>query len=245
MTALKSNQTRKFYSDLMQGKEKRRLWGTDSRFSPEAICARPSVQKYFLPPVKRHIRSEHTVLDLGCGPGNFLPLVSPLCRELVGADIVPDFVAAARGLVDRLDLANVTVRQSDAILPFDEGCFDRVLMVDTIHHLEDVRSTLEEVHRVLKPGGRLLVFEPNKLNWLLWVMCVLDRNERGLLSLGTFPAYRKAMEGLFRMRDEEWSGLLLGPSSRLATSVADFLDGGLGGKLRFLLPKIFFTAEKI
>ncbi|EGY25793.1 methyltransferase domain protein [Desulfovibrio sp. A2] len=239
-----SEQTRAFYDDLMQGKARRRLWGKDTRFCPETIRQRPSVHRYFFPHVAAAIAPEHDVLDLGCGPGNFLPIVSPLCRSLTGADIVPTFVEASRQLVENEQLTNTTIVLTGPDLPFTDARFDRVIMVDTIHHLEDVTATLREVHRILKPSGKLLVFEPNKYNPLLWLMCLLDANERGLLKLGSPSAYQREMNGLFTIETWDWNGLLLGPSSRLATGIASFLDAGLGGRLRWLLPKLFLVARK-
>ncbi|GIV66467.1 MAG: hypothetical protein KatS3mg047_0860 [Bellilinea sp.] len=46
-------------------------------------------------------------------------------------------------------------------LPFDNHFFDRILLVDTIHHLPDQRNAFDELWRVLKPGGLLTIEEPD------------------------------------------------------------------------------------
>ena len=46
-------------------------------------------------------------------------------------------------------------------LPFPDGSFERVLMVDALHHIEGQREAVEEMLRVLKPGGRLVIEEPD------------------------------------------------------------------------------------
>jgi ubiquinone/menaquinone biosynthesis C-methylase UbiE len=185
------------------------------------------------------------VLDFGCGPGTFLSLLSPLCSKMIGIDIVPEFVEKSRDLIQTNGLENTDVYLSTGSIPFPNDHFDRIILVDTIHHLENIKSTLHEIHRVLKPDGKLLIFEPNKKNIVLWIMCLLDRNERGLLSLGTFDSYANVFKGLFIIDEKQWNGLLLGPSSRFSTTIADLLNSSLNGSLRWMLPKIFFTARKI
>jgi ubiquinone/menaquinone biosynthesis C-methylase UbiE len=46
-------------------------------------------------------------------------------------------------------------------LPFADGSFPRIILVDTFHHLEDQRSAMRELLRVLVPGGRLVIEEPD------------------------------------------------------------------------------------
>jgi SAM-dependent methyltransferase len=48
------------------------------------------------------------------------------------------------------------------VLPFPNGCFERVLLLDVIEHLVDRVGTLSEIHRVLRPDGLLFVAAPNR-----------------------------------------------------------------------------------
>ncbi len=50
-------------------------------------------------------------------------------------------------------------------LPFADGAFDRIVMVDTYHHLHDQHAAAKETLRVLRPGGRLVVEEPDIRRW--------------------------------------------------------------------------------
>jgi SAM-dependent methyltransferase len=238
--------TRRFYEDLAAVREVRGLWGYDSRFNPNRIRAKPSVRKHFTDVVARYVGPSDVVLDLGCGPGGFLATAAPLCGEIVGVDVVPAFVDRCRETIETHGLHNAkAVWSSDGTIPFTQGTFDVVLMVDALHHCEAPQAVLAEVHRVLKPNGRFLVFEPNKLNPALALMCCLDRNEWGLLRLGSRRAYRRLLSGDFTIEASSYSGLLVGPEGRAALRIADFVSTGpAAALLGWLSPKIFIAAAR-
>lgn len=60
-------------------------------------------------------------------------------------------------------------------LPFVDGAFDRVLMVDTFHHLHDQRAAAKETLRVLRPGGRLVIEEPDIRRWAVKLIALGER----------------------------------------------------------------------
>ena len=99
------------------------------------------------------------VLDLGCGPGPNLWYLAREGYRAAGIDGSPTAVAQAcdrlRG--DRLD-DDVDLRLGDfAVLPWDDATFDAVIDNESIYAnpMSAIRTTLTEVHRVLKPGGWL------------------------------------------------------------------------------------------
>jgi ubiquinone/menaquinone biosynthesis C-methylase UbiE len=74
------------------------------------------------------------------------------------------FVADAsfKMLRQAADKPDLIVLQSYAeVLPFPAMSFDRVIMVDALHHVENQLQTASELFRVLKPGGRLVIEEPD------------------------------------------------------------------------------------
>lgn len=103
-----------------------------------------------------HLRGSGRVLEVAAGTGLF---TRPLARE-VGTLVATDYAA---GMVARLqaavaDLANVAVEQADVYaLRFDAGSFDAVLAANVLHLLPDLPGALAALHRVLVPGGRLVV----------------------------------------------------------------------------------------
>jgi arsenite methyltransferase len=103
---------------------------------------------------------EH-VLDVGCGPGFY---VAELLEEVgaggrvVGADASPAMLAlASRRCADR---ASAGFLAADATsLPVADAGFDAALCVQVLEYVPDVAATLAGMHRVLRPGGRLVVWD--------------------------------------------------------------------------------------
>lgn len=242
----KSEETKNFYNDLVNDKVSRVLWGKGKRFSPKAIASKRSVFKYFTSVVSMYISKSDYVLDLGCGPGGFLSIIATLCDKVLGADITSSFVNECNDIIDEKLLANASaILIEPGTLPFPDAHFDKIVMVDTIHHLEHTVETIDEVYRILKKDGLFLIFEPNKLNPLLWVMCYLDKNEHGLLRLGTIKKYRELLGVRYDMVDERYNGLLIGPEGRLSLCLSDiFSSSALSPVIGWLSPKIFIAARK-
>ncbi len=239
------DQTRRFYQGLMKGENRRSIWGKENRFDADSITRRPSVLRNFVPMVGRYVVPNDKCLDLGCGTGGFLSLMSPMCQGITGADIVPLFVDECLSTIERKAITNASVVLLKGLeLPFDDNEFDKVVMIDTIHHLEAPQTTMIEVKRVLKPGGHLLIFEPNKANPLLALMCVLDPNERGLLRLGTLATYRELLGNDFEIVCREFNGILVGPEGNLSVALADLVSDPRYPWLGWLSPKLFIVAKK-
>lgn len=96
-----------------------------------------------------------TLLDAGGGTGR----VAEALRPYIGSVIVADI---SRGmLVQAQHKGLVTASAETERLPFADGSFDRVLMVDALHHVVHQGDTIHELYRVLKPGGRLVIEEPD------------------------------------------------------------------------------------
>jgi SAM-dependent methyltransferase len=109
------------------------------------------------------------ILDLGGGTGR----VSSCLRSLVGGAVVTDVslpmlrqTAAKGGLWP--------VRAMGEALPFPDGTFDRVLIVDALHHFRNQRDAIVESLRVLKPGGRLAIEEPDIRRFVVRAVAFLE-----------------------------------------------------------------------
>lgn len=96
------------------------------------------------------------ILDLGCGTGMASRRLAPRLpadARLVAGDLVQAMLAVARRLAPKIPI----VQFDAARLPFPDRTFDLVVCTFALHHIREQRRTLSEAHRILKPGGRLLV----------------------------------------------------------------------------------------
>jgi SAM-dependent methyltransferase len=98
-----------------------------------------------------------SVLDAGCGTGGFLRwLVGESdCARAAGFDLSEEAVELARLRVPQAELHVASV----SAIPFEDAGFDLVALNDVLQHVpeDDVRASLAELRRVLRPGGTLLV----------------------------------------------------------------------------------------
>jgi SAM-dependent methyltransferase len=119
--------------------------------------------------VRAHVRRERPqrMLDLGCGfQAPLLSTFRGTVPELVGVDLEVDPALAGTS-----GLSFVTEPIEDALAAFDEGAFDLVTMLSVLEHLPSPEAVLTATHRVLAPGGTVIVHVPSwrgkpVLEWL-------------------------------------------------------------------------------
>jgi ubiquinone/menaquinone biosynthesis C-methylase UbiE len=104
------------------------------------------------------------VLDLGCGTGVVALAAAARGFRVVGVDHSPEMLAIARRKLHTAGLANRVELEAGEVdrLRFGDGEFDGVLCQGLLHHLPELGSCLDEVDRVLKPGGFLYISEPTR-----------------------------------------------------------------------------------
>lgn len=108
------------------------------------------------------------VLDLGCGPGFFSVLFAQMDCAVDAIDASAEMLARARLNVQAEGVADrVAFWQGDVIeLPFDDGRFDVVASRNLMWLMRDPEKAYAEWMRVLRPGGKLVVFDAN---WYLYL----------------------------------------------------------------------------
>lgn len=95
------------------------------------------------------------LLDAGGGTGR----VATALRPYVRAALVADFSAGMLAQAHKKDLP--AIQTPAERLPFAADTFERMIMVDALHHVINQKETISELWRVLKPGGRLVIEEPD------------------------------------------------------------------------------------
>jgi ubiquinone/menaquinone biosynthesis C-methylase UbiE len=102
------------------------------------------------------------VLDCGCGTGDLARELALHSELVIGIDISFAMLAKGRDALRRLGRENVVWAASPGEhLPLAGESCDAVCYRGALHHIGDDRRALEEARRVLKPGGKLLLSEPN------------------------------------------------------------------------------------
>jgi len=105
------------------------------------------------------------IADLGCGAGVFTDLLQQRGCDCVGLDLSPKLVEIARGNYPGVEFVEGDVEH----LPFPAASVDGVLLSGIVHHLPDPARCAAEVFRVLRPGGRFVAFDPNRMNPFMWL----------------------------------------------------------------------------
>lgn len=100
------------------------------------------------------------ILDVGCGTGANLLMLSKY-GDAEGVDVSEDALAFCR----ERGLEQVKLGAAER-LPYDDATFDLVTALDVVEHLDDDLAGLREMRRVLRPGGRVLLFVPTFM--FLW-----------------------------------------------------------------------------
>ena len=118
------------------------------------------------------------VLDAGCGDGGLAQLIKKRWRSDVrGTDISKTGISLAKKRGIAAKVADLSKR-----IPFNNSFFDLVIANELIEHLENPDRFLQEAHRILVPGGTLLVATPNLSFWF----------NRVLFFFGIYPLFLEA-----------------------------------------------------
>jgi ubiquinone/menaquinone biosynthesis C-methylase UbiE len=102
------------------------------------------------------------VLDVGCGTGNLLPLLTDSAARVeswAGIDPAPAMLRIARDKLRASAIRGGLVAAAAEALPFANGRFDTAISASTLHDWADPHAGLAEIRRVLRPGGELLLLD--------------------------------------------------------------------------------------
>ena len=168
-----------FYDNLYQDEEEKKSFEVRSKIEVFKFIARNNKISF----------NNKTVLDIGFGSGNILEIIKKLGAKCFGVEI-------SQTAVDRLQNKEYQLKCTDGTtLPYKNNFFDIVIASHTIEHIQDEYKILEEIRRVLKPGGLVIIGVPtgktgynpfhfrnysekdiSRLSNQLHSKCVYDRN---------------------------------------------------------------------
>lgn len=104
---------------------------------------------------KMKLQASDTILDVGCGIGDYTKAISLITRNVTGLDRT---VEAAQ---KKYPGVNFLTHDCNKALPYPDNSFDAVVSINLIEHLIDYKNLLSEFQRVLKPDGRIAITTAN------------------------------------------------------------------------------------
>lgn len=124
-------------------------------------------------------QTQWRVLDVATGAGHTAFALAPRVANVTAIDLTPEMLGEAKKLAAELQMSNVEFQIADIhALPFPDGSFDLLTCRRAAHHFSNIAKALSEMHRVLTPGGRLVIDDRsvpeddfvdktmNQLDWL-------------------------------------------------------------------------------
>ena len=118
-------------------------------------------------------------LDIGCATGSLAVMMgrSPIPARTIGLDMAGRMVREALGKARSAGVAGVAafVRGDSEHLPFADRSFDAITCSNSFHHYPHQAHAVAEMHRVLRPGGRLMIidgFRDNVVGWFVFDVCI-------------------------------------------------------------------------
>ena len=147
-----------------------------------------------------NLKQGSVVLDAGCGEGGVARyLIKKYKLKVLGIDLLDFNVKQAReqAIVEGLD-PGLFQEGTYMNLPYDDNTFDGLYTMETLVHAPDYKVAMQEFHRVLKPGGKLVLFEytitpPAKTENKKGLMAIRKINE-----YASMPAFNVFEHGTFK-----------------------------------------------
>lgn len=107
------------------------------------------------------------LLDWGCGLGQLSHMLKARGMDVTSLEWHPDVAEGTVRPLERYPDVEARFTQETVKLPYDDASFDAVLSMGVLEHVHDPEASLDELHRVLEPGGRVYVYKlPNRFSYL-------------------------------------------------------------------------------
>jgi len=122
----------------------------------------PFYDKVFKPEEKEHLFDliglpvDGMLLDVGGGTGRISQYLTGKVNRVIVADLSLEMLQQVNNKNELISICS-----HSEYLPFEDKSFDRIIMIDALHHVCDQAETARDLYRVLKNGGRIVIEEPD------------------------------------------------------------------------------------
>ena len=175
----------------MSNQNEMRFWERFARMYGRVMNKSSALYSQICQRMEPHLNSSQTVLELACGTGQLsFPLAGKTARW-EATDFSPAMIHEAEQQQAPAQL-HFSVQDATA-LPYEDGSFDAVVISNALHVMPQPEKAMQEIHRVLKPGGTL--YAPT----FLWTENFMAGIRLAVLSAAGFKMYSRWSEGEFLM----------------------------------------------
>jgi len=174
---MKNQQTKGWGTKTKDGQE---MWDDRPIFQGAKISHKDRLKLFFYPKkfylyhwVARYVRKQGSsltqklkIVDVGCGTGaTVIDLKKMFHRgvEVIGVDVMSDQIDIAQKRMKEYGIWSEFYLYDGEHLPFSDSSVDVIYSSDVLGHVKDVSAWLQELYRVLKPNGEIIMFSESKL----------------------------------------------------------------------------------
>lgn len=154
--------------------------------------------------LREHLQTDARILDYGCGYGRVAAILAEHGYQVTGVDFAATMIAKAQDLYPQLCFQQIDPPK----LPFADSSFAAAVLFAVLTCIpanDDQRTTIAELHRVVRPGGLLYVsdywFQPDPRN--------RERYDRDFEKYGTYGVFEISENAAVRHHSREWIAELL------------------------------------
>lgn len=126
------------------------------------------------------------ILDIGCGSGRHALRIAKFASEVVGIDISKKSIDLANQTATEMGIHNFKGQVDDYSQPVQRTYFDSALMVNVVHHIDDIGLVLGNARESLREDGTLVIFEFNPLNVLFIPFLAFHRQTKAHFNMKYF-----------------------------------------------------------
>jgi ubiquinone/menaquinone biosynthesis C-methylase UbiE len=137
-----------------------------TKYIPEFKDSKEHLELFF---IEEEVKDKD-IFDCGCGTGIFANIFASMgAKKVVGFDLSPGSLRTGKEMAAKMELKNIEFVEGDMLqIPFEDNQFDIVWAWGSAHHTENPMKAIDEIDRMVKKGGSLLLalYKKTKLTWI-------------------------------------------------------------------------------